>query len=61
MKNHKSGNLTAIKAIENVSTYLNFRQIFMCVLLNLKTIKFHQIKLATDLYWQPSYFFGERA
>ena len=27
----------------------------------LKTVKFYLIKLATDFYWQPSYFLGERA
>ncbi len=29
------------------------------VWLNLKTIKFYLIKLATDIYWQPSYLLGE--
>jgi hypothetical protein len=29
------------------------------ILLNLKTIKFYLIKLATDFYWQLSYVLGE--
>jgi hypothetical protein len=32
----------------------------MCGWLNLNTIKFSLIKLATDFYWQPSYFLGEK-
>jgi hypothetical protein len=33
----------------------------MYMRLNLKTIKFSLIKLATDFYWQPSYILVERA
>jgi hypothetical protein len=33
----------------------------MYVRLNLKTIKFYLITLATDFYRQPSYLMGERA
>ena len=33
----------------------------MYVGLNLKTVKFYLIKLATDFYWQPSYILGERS
>ncbi len=31
----------------------------MCIWINLKTIKFYSIKLATDFEWQPSFLWGE--
>ncbi len=33
----------------------------MYVWMNLKTIKFYLIKLATDFYWQSNYLLGEKS
>jgi hypothetical protein len=40
---------------------LRILDFFVYVWLNLKTIKFNLMKLATDFYWQPSYLLVERA
>ncbi len=65
MKNHKIAiNSTTARAREKISTDLEsseFYIFFTYVWLNLRTIKFYFIKLATDFYWQPNYLLGERA
>ncbi len=45
---------------KNKHRFVNLR-IIELFWLNLKTIKFYLIKLATDFYWQPSYLLDERA
>jgi hypothetical protein len=65
-KNHKiAKNSTATKSREKITTdFVTFRILFlkiMYVWINLKTIKFYLIKLATDLYWQPIYLLSERS
>ncbi len=62
MKNHKiAKNSTTTKDREEISTGLESKNVLMYVWLNLKTIKYYFLKLATDFYWQPSYSLGERA
>ncbi len=65
VKNNKiaKNNSTTTEARENISTDLEpleFDNFLMYVWLNLETIKFNLIKLATDVYWQPSFVPGER-
>ncbi len=51
VKNHKIANNSATtEAREKISTNLESSEFFMYVWLNLKTIKFYLIKLATDFY-----------
>ncbi len=57
-------NITTTKARETISTRLNpenFRNIFMYVWVNLKTLKLYLTKLATESYGQPSYLLCERS
>jgi hypothetical protein len=65
VKNHKiAKNSTTTKAKDKISTDLESLQdsiFLMYGWLNLKTIKFCSVKLATDFYSQPSYLLGERA
>ncbi len=61
VKNHKidknSATTKAREKLINDSQSLDFLDVW----LNLKTIKFYLINLATDFYGQPSYLLGEGA
>ncbi len=65
LKNIKvAKNSTIATAREKISTNLKsleFQKFFTYIRLNLKTIKFYLIKLATEFYWQPCYLLSERA